>query len=909
MTATTNGRWTKTTGDGLGRAIKVEQGHGSTTVSIVETEYAPCACSPLGKVQRVSMPYAPGQTPVWTTYTYDARGRTLSVTPPGNAGSTIYVYEGNTVKVTDPAGKWKKYEMDAFGNLARVWEPNPAGGADLETLYTYNAYNQLTQVSMTRGAVTQLRTWVYDAYQRVQSVTLPENGTTTYGYDWLNRQTWKQDAKGQKLEYSYDSLNRVTQVRSVISGNTYVERDYVYDTAVNGQGRLHKVVHSHGYTEEHGYTPAGLAASKAVKWSTGSGGVDNATATYTYDNEGRRSGLTYPTSYQWSGTNYFSVAGRSFTYGYDAMGRPYSMSDGSTSWVSTVSYNAAGQVTAATGGYWSETRQYNVRGQLTRQTGTGVDIEYRFSSTANDGRLWQRKDWVSGEEVTYQYDQLGRLTSAATTGPEWGLSFGFDGFGNLTQQTVTKGTAPSMSMSVDQTTNRLTGTGITYDLNGNMSLNNSVMRSISYDEENRVASVTDFAYATESYQYGSGNQRLVVKRSGQPDEVHFYGADGLLLAVYRIEASGSKKYPVLRGENGSLKEGNERIYFHGRLLGLPYATESTSGTHLIVTDRLGSVVKKGNQTYRYYPYGQEVGGATTNGTPKFATYNRDAIAGLDYAMNRYYYSSWGRFTSPDQGPPDPSNPQSWNRYSYAWSDPVSLNDPDGLLPANVGFEGGYGCVYSPFASPGGSVDASNPCPPGMYMQYGSGSGGSKSPTRQLFEIVDALETSGLGSVLGPSGDGFYNFTPGPALFKLLDVAAPPIGWPQGWPDIVIKVTVWDLLKILARNPLAIALAFEAAGLRGGTGTLPPDPSKCPGKDGFWDPSKPPHEGWSWEGNVPPGQVGGRWRSNGGKGPMTLRPDLNHPGPKGPHWEYTDPLGKKWDCWKDGTISDSDWWKP
>ena len=26
----------------------------------------------------------------------------------------------------------------------------------------------------------------------------------------------------------------------------------------------------------------------------------------------------------------------------------------------------------------------------------GVDIEYRFSATVNDGRLWQRKDWVSG---------------------------------------------------------------------------------------------------------------------------------------------------------------------------------------------------------------------------------------------------------------------------------------------------------------------------------------------------------------------------------------------------------------------------------------------------------------------------------------------------------------------------------
>jgi hypothetical protein len=29
------------------------------------------------------------------------------------------------VKVTDPAGKWKKFTMDAFGHLMQVNEPNP----------------------------------------------------------------------------------------------------------------------------------------------------------------------------------------------------------------------------------------------------------------------------------------------------------------------------------------------------------------------------------------------------------------------------------------------------------------------------------------------------------------------------------------------------------------------------------------------------------------------------------------------------------------------------------------------------------------------------------------------------------------------------------------------------------------
>ncbi len=99
--ATTNGRWVKTTYDGLGRTVKTETGHGTTTVSIVETEYDSCACSPLGKVKRASLPYAPGGTVYWTTYSYDCLGRTLSVTAP-DASATSYVYEGNTVKVTDP---------------------------------------------------------------------------------------------------------------------------------------------------------------------------------------------------------------------------------------------------------------------------------------------------------------------------------------------------------------------------------------------------------------------------------------------------------------------------------------------------------------------------------------------------------------------------------------------------------------------------------------------------------------------------------------------------------------------------------------------------------------------------------------------------------------------------------------
>ena len=61
QTATIGTRWKKTTLDGFGRTIKVETGHDSTTVSQVDTQYAACACSPLGKLWRRPVAFHPWQ--------------------------------------------------------------------------------------------------------------------------------------------------------------------------------------------------------------------------------------------------------------------------------------------------------------------------------------------------------------------------------------------------------------------------------------------------------------------------------------------------------------------------------------------------------------------------------------------------------------------------------------------------------------------------------------------------------------------------------------------------------------------------------------------------------------------------------------------------------------------------------
>ena len=130
-------------------------------------------------------------------------------------------------------------------------------------------------------------------------------------------------------------------------------------------------------------------------------------------------------------------------------------------------------------------------------------------------------------------------------------------------------------------------------------------------------------------------------------------------------------------------------------------------------------------------------------------------------------------------------------------------------------------------------------------------------------------------------------------------------------------TVWgdaaELLAWLNRIPWATGAAWltalSASVGQTSDGHLPPDPSKCPDKDHFWNADQAPHKGWTWDGgggNVPPGSVGGRWVGPGGQ---LLIPDLNHPAPKPPHWEYIDVLGKSWECDKAGDIFEKgvQWW--
>ena len=139
---------------------------------------APAESGSCAAYARVSQPYSGDNPTAWTTHSYDALGRTTCVSLPINSGTTTYVYTGNIVRVSDPKLHWREYETDVFGNVAKVTEKGPNGGANHETTYAYDMFNRLTDVTMPRSGTTQTRRFAYNTLGQLLTTANPENGTT-----------------------------------------------------------------------------------------------------------------------------------------------------------------------------------------------------------------------------------------------------------------------------------------------------------------------------------------------------------------------------------------------------------------------------------------------------------------------------------------------------------------------------------------------------------------------------------------------------------------------------------------------------------------------------------------------------------------------------------------------------------
>ena len=131
------------------------------------------------------------------------------------------------------------------------------------------------------------------------------------------------------------------------------------------------------------------------------------------------------------------------------------------------------------------------------------------------------------------------------------------------------------------------------------------------------------------------------------------------------------------------------------------------------TDHLGTVraatTDPGvtNQTTRhdYFPFGEEITDQASYNSHEYTGHERDDETELDYMRARYYQWKVGRFLSSDPGDDTSADdPQSWNHYQYASSNPVRFVDLTGEAVESIDFENqGANLVPNPSAARGTSL--------------------------------------------------------------------------------------------------------------------------------------------------------------------------------------------------------------
>ena len=121
--------------DGLGRVIQTQLTSDPAGTDKVDTVY-----DAVGRVITASNPYRTTSDPTYgiTTNVYDGIGRVTQLIPPDGSTSANYagtVYSGNSITVTDQAGKQRRSFTDGLGRLTEVDEPGAPSGATVSNGY------------------------------------------------------------------------------------------------------------------------------------------------------------------------------------------------------------------------------------------------------------------------------------------------------------------------------------------------------------------------------------------------------------------------------------------------------------------------------------------------------------------------------------------------------------------------------------------------------------------------------------------------------------------------------------------------------------------------------------------------------------------------------------------------------
>lgn len=698
--------------DRLGRTIETRAtGFGGETI-VVKTEY-----DANGDVTRTSEPHELGGAVYWNqVVSRDVLGRPL-VERSASGLTSNHQYNGlttqQTVSWSDPVGGGQTTQVTVHTNDVQDRLRRVVDAANRQLTYQYDASGKLLKVVLP-DQVELVNT--YDALGRKVGSQDPNIGQWQYAYDDFDQIVLQQNGSGARTCSAYDELGRLISrtddyrpsltwaqaSQAALNGcaGQAATHSWSYDAPAKGVGRLALVTANNGYREEPFYDGIGRVVQVDTRFDgrqfTSSSQFDNDT--------GRLVQETLP--------HRINGPSLSVEYRYNAQGELYEI-------------GKPGEEDY----YWRANAK-TVRGQIKDvYQGNGI-IRKLYDHDSASGFLTQIRSkmtfdttWGIQNEF-YDFDAKGlmrkRTQQAVGNLEQVEETFAYDVVDRLVQATVANMTTPgnSFEQSID------------YDVNGNILQRNDVGQ-YQYGEScevggtqytpgpHAVTSVTGARNASYCYDSGGnmlsgGGKTISYTAFNKPDRIQgtsatvdfVYGPDRALLKqvtttsgkiTSKISLGGYEYLDIQKNGQTTIKE---RFRITGDVVVSFENGDATSPNeeHLFM-DGMGSVVAVAHglggvtERYRYDPWGRprkDVDWTAISDAAWFGMERAEKATskgytghemlddvGIIHMGGRIYDPTISRFLSADPVIKGLDQVESYNRYSYALNNPMSITDPSG----------------------------------------------------------------------------------------------------------------------------------------------------------------------------------------------------------------------------------------
>ena len=586
--------------------------------------------------------------------------------PEGTKSSYDWDVNKGLLKSVSVGGRQTAYSYDSVGRLTKVSGKAHVGGVETQVQVQYG-YEKDRLAKITHNGFDYAFT--YDGFGNRKSVKIAGTEAVSHTYGDRNGQLLKSTyANGWEVSYTYDSMDRVTQVKAVKGSSSYVIGQYLYDR----QGRVARFI---------------------------DGQVSGKSCTYGYDLTDRLCEAVFDD-------------GTAYRYTYDAndclVKEHHTLPGGSRDVIRA--YDKDSRETSVTCGSAKVEKAFDELGRLStiKRNGGRHTTAYTYETASDGGQTGRVKTVKNGSHSeNYTYDTWGNVTKVTENSSQTGKAYAYDAQGQLIRE---------------YDPDKKVWLGYKYDAGGNLTEVRSYPAAENGDPEGEGTVIMSFAYGS------AWKDQLTAMTVDGTIRNFTYDANGNLLsdgkytyswtkgsmlakvtgdgleAAYTYDASGIRTSKTVNGvkteyltAGGSIlaekKNGVWQHYLYdgsGQLTAIRYK----GADYYYIRDGLmsitGLVDANGGAVvnYRYDSWGKlisitgSMAGTLGKDNPyRFKGYYYDEETGFYYISSRYYNPSICRFLSADilEALEVQEDLYDKNRYAYCDNNPIMRVDIYGAI--------------------------------------------------------------------------------------------------------------------------------------------------------------------------------------------------------------------------------------